>query len=77
MTGRRLSPSRQRQLAIGVWVLVTVLAAYSWFVVVRALVWGVQHSGSGAFWTSVVIITALAALLTRASLRTLRRLRGG
>lgn len=64
-------------MAIGVWVLLTVLAAYSWFVVVRAIVWGVQHSGSGAFWTSVVIITVIGALLTRASVRTLRRLRGG
>ncbi|MFL5911688.1 MAG: hypothetical protein ACJ768_14080 [Gaiellaceae bacterium] len=77
MTERHLSPERRRRLAIGVWVLVTVLAAYAWFVVVRATIWGVQHNGSAAFWTSVVIITALAALLTRASLRTLRRLRGG
>ena len=59
------------------WVLVTVLAAYSWFVVIRALVWGVQHDGSAAFWVSVVIIAALGALLTRASVRTLGRLRSG
>ena len=77
MPRRQLSPERRRQLAIGVLVFVTALAAYSWFVVVRATVWGVQHNGSAAFWISVVIITALAALLTRASVRTLRRLRSG